>query len=119
MKKSMRTYRLIIRILGSIALIGYIRFLIEEGVPLFTGLVTFADISVYILFALFLVAFLLLWKHELIAGILLLVWYGLVLLCIFEVWEDAALAGVVALPIAIIGIVVLIFGFLKKRAGAS
>ena len=116
MKKSMRIYRFIIRILGSLALLGYIQFLIDEGVPLFASQVTFAEVSVYILFAVFLVAFILLWKHELLSGILMLVWYGLVLLCIFEIWENAALAGIVALPIAVIGIVVLIFGILKRRA---
>lgn len=119
MKKSIIIYRLIVRILGTLALIGYILFLIDGGVPLLANDVTFTDISVYIVFAVFLVAFILLWKHELIAGILMLVWYGLVLVCIFEVWENAALAGIVALPIAIIGIVVLIFGILKRRVVSS
>ncbi|WP_370478009.1 DUF7670 domain-containing protein [Tamlana flava] len=119
MKKSFRIYRLIIRILGLLALMGYILFLIDEGVPLLTKQPTFADISVYMLFAIFLAAFICLWKYELISGILMLVWYGLVLLCIFEVWENAALVGMVALPISIIGIMVLIFGILKKRAFSS
>lgn len=119
MKKSLRIYRLFVRILGTLALIGYIRFLIDEGVPLLTSQATFEDISAYILFAVFFAAFILLWKHELLSGILMLVWYGLILLCIFEVWKNAALVGIVALPIAIIGIVVLIFGILKKRAISS
>ncbi|WP_340114258.1 DUF7670 domain-containing protein [Maribellus mangrovi] len=112
----MKIYRLIVRILGLLALIGYVLFLIDEGIPLLTSQATFADISAYILFAVFLAAFILLWKHELLSGILMIVWFGLVLFCIFNVWEDAALAGILALPIAIIGIVVFIFGILKKRA---
>lgn len=119
MKKNMRIYRLIVRILGSLALIGYIQFLIDEGVPILTNNVTFAEISVYILFAIFLAAYILLWNRELFSGILMLVWFGLILLCIFYVWENAALVGIVALPIAILGIVVLIFGILKKRTVAS
>lgn len=102
--------------LGSLALLGYILFLANEGIPLLTSQATFADISAYILLAVFLAAFILLWKHELLSGILMLIWFGLVLFCIFNVWEDAALVGIVALPIAIIGIVVSIFGILKKRA---
>ena len=119
MKKSMKIYRIIIRILGSLALVGYIQFLIEEGVPLLTSGVSFADISVYILFTVFLAAYILLWKQELLSGILMIIWYGLLLLCVFEVWDNAALVAALAIPIPIIGIVVIIFGILKKRAKAS
>ena len=115
MKKSIIIYRLIVRILGILALMGYVLSIIDGGIPPIANDMTIADISAYILFAVFLAAFILLWKHELISGILMLVWYGIVLFCIFKVWENAALAGIVALPIAIIGIVVLIFGILKRR----
>jgi len=113
----MKIYRLIIRILGSLALIGYVLFLIGEKVTFFKD-ATFADVTVYLLFAIFLVGYIFLWNFELISGIILIVWYGIQWGLVFWVWEDGEMTLIFGFPIAIIGILVLIYG-IRKRSNTS
>ena len=86
-----------------------------EHVPLFSAK-TFADLSVYLLFIVFLIAYAILWKNELISGILLIVWYGLQWVLVFWVWTDGALTLVFGLPIGVIGLLLLIYGILKNSS---
>ena len=91
MKKSIKVHRLILRILGSLAFIGYILFLIGEGIQLFKE-ASFADVSVYLLFAVFLAGYLFLWKNELISGILFIAWHGLQWSLVLWVWVDGEMS---------------------------
>ena len=106
-------YRNVLRTLCTIAVLGYILFLIGEGVPIFKEL-NFADISVYLLFAVFVLAYIFLWKNELISGILLVAWYGLEWCLVLWVWVDGDMVIVLGFPIFIIGILVLIYGIRHK-----
>jgi len=114
-KRSSSVFRNIVRVLGTIAFLFYILFLIEENVPLI-GSASFADISVYILFLIFVVGYYFLWGNELISGIILIVWHGLQWLLVFLVWEHGEMTLVLGLPIGIFGILVLIFGLWKQKS---
>jgi len=113
--KSKNTFRNILRILGTISVILYILFLIGEGIPLFRP-TSFADISVYLLFLVFLLGYYFLWKNELISGIILIAMYGLQWLLVFTVWVDGGLTLIIGFPILIIGILTLIFGIRQKTS---
>ncbi len=110
-------FRRILRILGVFAMVGYILFLIMEKSPLLHDS-TFADTSVYLLFLVFLLSSILLWKYELTAGILLIVWYGLQWILVFQVWADGALTLVMGLPIACIGILAVVYGIIRRISTA-
>ena len=113
MKKPTNLFRNILRILGTISAIFYILFLVAEGVPL-SKEATFADISVYLLFALFVLGYYFLWKNELVSGLLLIAWYGLQWILVFFVWVDGGMTLILGLPIGLIGIIVLIYVFSKN-----
>ena len=109
----MKVFRLVLRILGSLALIGYVLFLFGEKIPLFKD-ASFADVTVYLLFTFFLAGYFLLWNYELISGILLIAWFGLQWCLVLWVWDDGALTLIFGFPIAIIGILFLIYGIRQK-----
>jgi len=111
-------FRKTLRILGVLAMVGYILFLIMENPPLLYDS-TFADTSVYLLFLFFLLSSILLWKFELTAGILLIVWYGLQWVLVFKVWTDGALTLVMGLPIACIGILAVVYGIIRRQSGTT
>ena len=111
--KSENHFRNFLRILGTIAFLLYFLFLIFEGVPLFKA-TNFADISVYLLFLLFLIAYFFLWRNELLSGILVLAWYGLQWLLVYTIWEDGGMTLIIGFPIALMGVMIMIFGIRKK-----
>jgi hypothetical protein len=113
MKKSNNVFRNVLRILGTVAALGYILFFIGEGVPHFKE-ITFADISVYLLFAVFVLGYYFLWKNEIISGILLIAWHLIQYCLVFWVWPDGGMTIILGIPIGIFGIVVLIYGVRKK-----
>ena len=117
MKEKKRS-QLTLRILVSIAAACYILFLIAEGIPLINN-GGFADSSVYILFLFFLIGYLFLWKNEIISGSILIVWHGIQWLLVFFVWIDGELTLIMGLPIAALGIAVLISGIIKHRKRIS
>ena len=110
-------FRRILRVLGLLAMIGYILFIIAENPPLLNNS-TFADMSVYLLFLFFLLSAVLLWKYELTAGILFIGWYGLQWILVFLVWTDGALTLVMGLPIASIGILAVVYGIIRRISTA-
>jgi len=116
MKQPSEGFQLTLRILGILAIIGYILFLFGEQAPLFHD-TSFQDVSVYLLFLIFLAGFLTLWKYELISGILLVAWYGCEWCLGLWVWDDPDMALVMGFPIFIIGILALIYG-LRKRVSS-
>jgi len=114
MKKPSEAFQIIIRILTSLALIIYIISLIGEKAALFGG-ASFQDISVYLLFIVFLAGFLTVWKYELVSGILLVAWYGFEWCLGLWVWEDPDMALALGSTIFITGLLSIIYG-LRKRA---
>jgi hypothetical protein len=114
-KRVSSAFRNILRFLGTIAFVFYIVFLLDEDVPLFRA-ASFADNSVYLLFLFFLLGYYFLWKNEVISGIILIVWHGLQWLLVFYVWEHGEMTLILGLPIGIIGILVLIYGFWRKKS---
>jgi hypothetical protein len=115
MKQPSEAYQLIIRILTSLALIVYIIFLIGERAPLFRE-ASFQDISVYLLFLVFLASFLTIWRYEVISGILLIAWYGFEWCLGLWVWDDPDMGLVLGFPIFITGILSIIYGVRKRAA---
>ena len=113
MKKPADKFRKILRILGTIAVALYILFLIAEGIPLSTES-SFADVSVYLLFLLFILGYYFLWKNELISGIILIIWHAIQWVLVFWVWVDGGLTLIFGLPLGIFGIIVLIYGVRKN-----
>jgi len=116
--KSKNLFRKILRILGTIAVPFYLLFLIFEGIPPFKS-TSFADISVYLLFLIFLTGYYFLWKNELLAGILLIAWYGLQWILVFTVWVDGGVTLIIGLPIALLGIAALILARRNKNLTVS
>ena len=115
MKKSAKVVRATLRVLSIVALILYILFLFGESVPLgFTA--AFAETSVYLLFLVFVLGFIVLWKNELVAGIILIVWYGIQWCLVLWVWVDGGMTVILGFPIAILGVFILIYGIKQRRA---
>ena len=112
LKRSADLFRTILRILGTIAAFLYVLFLIGEGVPLFKE-VSFADISVYLLFLVFVLGYYFLWKNELISGLILIAWHGLQWILVYKVWVDGGMTLILGIPLGLFGIIVLIYGIRK------
>lgn len=110
--------RNILRVLGTIASLFYILFLIDEGVPLI-GAKSFADISVYLLFLLFVSGYYFLWKNALISGVILIVWHGIQWILVFWVWDQGEMTLILGLPIGMLGILVLIYGIWTKTSSKN
>lgn len=114
MRKYNNLFRNILRVLGTISAILYILFLIGEGVPL-NKEATFADISVYLLFLLFVLGYYLLWKNELISGLVLIAWHGVQWLLVYWVWVDGAMTLILGIPLGVFGLIVMIYGLMKNK----
>ena len=118
MKESTRSIRNTLRVVDIIAAILYILFLIFERVPL-NARATFADISVYLLFLVFVLGSLILWKNEFISGLILIAWYGLQWCLVLWVWADGDMTLILGFPIAVFGVFVLIFGISNMRSSIN
>ena len=118
MNKPTNLFRNILRILGTISAIFYILFLVAEGVPLYKE-ATFADISVYLLFAVFVLGYYFLWKNELISGLILIAWHGLQWILVVWVWLEGAVTLILGIPIGLLGIIVLIYGISKINSSKT
>ncbi|MBG0770291.1 MAG: hypothetical protein H0S82_01205 [Anaerolineaceae bacterium] len=118
MVKPARKARTVLRVLGIVALALYILFLIMERVPLSFG-VPFAETSVYLLFLIFVLGFILLWKNELVSGLILMVWHVLQWCLVFWVWPDGDMTLIFGLPIGILGLFIFIYGLSKRRASRN
>jgi hypothetical protein len=115
MKRSNAIFRNILRGLGTMAFVLYVLFLIDEDVPLLEAS-SFADISVYLLFLIFVSGYYFLWKNELLSGIILMIWHGLQWLLVFWVWEHGEMTLILGLPIGIFGILELIYGIWNLKS---
>jgi len=117
MKKSGKTLQLIIRILATLAVIGYILFLIDEGINI--GELNAENITVALLALFFLVNYIILWKNEFLAGILLIVWFAVQWVLVLWVWSDGEMTLIFGFPIFIIGILALIYEIRYKAPVSS
>ena len=115
MKKPTNLFCTILRILVTIAAILYIVFLVAEGVPL-NNEATFADISVYLLFAFFVVGYYFLWKNEIVSGLILIAWHAIQWILVFWVWVDGGMTLILGIPIGILGIIILIYGIRQNKS---
>jgi len=115
MKRPSEGFQLTLRILSVIALIVYILFLFGEKAALFNQ-ASFEDLSVYLLFIVFLAGFITIWKYELISGIIFVAWYGFEWCLGLWVWDDADMALAMGFPIFIVGLLSVIYGLRKRRS---
>ena len=114
-KKPARYFRTILRALSVIALLMYVLFLTEEDVPLRNS-GSFVHSSVYLLFLVFVIGLILLWRNELISGIIFVFWYGLQWALVFWVWDDGELTLILGLPIGLLGILITVYAFWLKKS---
>ena len=103
-----------LKIVGIIGVILYLLFLIGEDVPLLKT-TSFADTSVYLLFAFFLLGIFFIWKNTIVSGIILILWHAIQWALVFWVWIDGAMTLIFGFPVAVFGIVVLFIGLNQKR----
>jgi hypothetical protein len=117
-KKKKRDFqRTVLRILGTIILFGYLGFFFDEIISSIKSTragMNFEEISVFLLFVLFLIGYYFLWTREIIAGILILVWHAIQWILVFTVWPDGGMTLIMGLPVGIFGLFVLIYGIRKK-----
>ncbi|UCH13198.1 MAG: hypothetical protein JSV22_08780 [Bacteroidales bacterium] len=118
MKKSTDLYRIILLVLGTIAAAIYILFFIREGASIFTE-ISFADITVVLLFAVFVAGYYFLWKNEIISGILLIAWHVIQWFLVLWIWPDGEMTILFGVPLGLFGIFVLIYGIRKRVASES
>ena len=107
-------YRIVLRILVTMAAVGYIIFLIGESTSS-AGEPVFDIVMMYVLFAVFALGYYFSWKNEFISGILLIAWHGLQWILVLRVWDDADMTIVLGIPIFVLGILSLIYGIRQKR----
>jgi len=115
----MKAFQILLRIIATIALSGYAVFLTDLTLYWVDNDYTFLNIIIsteYLLFLIFAMGYYLIWKRELIGGIVIIGWHVLQWCFILWVWEDAELTLVFGIPIAIIGIMFVIYGILDKRS---
>jgi len=111
--------RNVLRIIGCVAAISYLVFIISElqsifkyGIPeeesIFTVFTTVA------LLLLFFVGFYFMWKKEALAGFLWILWYALLLVMVRWVWYMAGVTVLMGAPICILGILLVIYGMRNR-----
>ncbi|WP_167613398.1 hypothetical protein [Maribellus sediminis] len=103
-----------LKIVGIFGVVLYVLFLLEEKVPLFKN-VSFAEVSVYLLFVIYLIGILTLWRNLIAAGIICILWHVIQWTLVLWVWVDGDMTLIFGFPIAIYGLVVLVIGLLQKR----
>ncbi len=113
----MKAFQQGLRILGTLAAIGYIVFLagliqsfVTEGISLANILL---KTEVW-LFLIFVIGFYWLWKSEFYAGLIFIIWHIFQWMLVLWVWEDGAMTLVMGFPIALTGILLVIFGILNR-----
>ncbi len=107
-------FRNVLRVLGSIAFVAYVVFFIGEAVTPFQAKLK-EVISVYLLFAVFVTGFFYLWKNEMKAGFIWIIWYAIQWCLVFWVWIDGDMTLILGLPIALLGILMIIYGVRKRK----
>lgn len=113
MKKSKKIFKILLNILITVTLIFYFLLFLDEITPPFYNQTAFGLFMVYAMFIIFLAAYYFSWKNEKISGIILLVWYVLLWVLGLWVWTNAGMAIGLATPIPFLGILLIIYSYLK------
>mgnify|MGYP007051347777 FL=1 len=116
MRSRIENYSLSLKILTSIALIGYFILFMAESAGLYSET---NALTGYFLFGLFLTGYILLWKQKVIAGIVFLIWYSIQWYMVFLIWEKGLMTLLLGLPIAALGLLILLNGIKKKPNKSS
>ncbi|MCM8569891.1 hypothetical protein NE848_10905 [Gramella jeungdoensis] len=116
MRSRIENYSLTLKIITSMAMVGYIILLMVESAALYTES---SELTGYFLFSLFLVGYILLWKHKVISGMVFLIWYSIQWYMVFLVWEKGMMTLLLGLPIAALGLLILLNGIKKKPNKSS
>ena len=118
----MRTFRIVLLVLGAVALAGYVLFVfdllnhwIRDGESFGQIL---AHTEIY-LFLFFVAGFVLLKKNELIAGIIWIVWHVLQWALVLWVWDDGEVTLLMGFPVFIIGILLVVYSIRMKSRMSS
>lgn len=114
MKTRKATSNIALKIVGIFGVVLYVLFLVGESVPILKH-VSFADVSVYLLFFIYLIGILTLWKNLILAGIICILWHVIQWVLVLWVWADGDMTLIFGFPIAIYGLVVFVIGLLQKR----
>ena len=104
---------MILKILITVSAVFYTIIFIGEIIPPFYESV-FGVAMVYVLFCFFLLGYYFLWKNEKISGIILILWYGFLLILAFFVWTNAGMVIILGIPIPILGALLLFKVYFKK-----
>lgn len=113
MKNAIKFYRIVLKILASVAVIFYVVFLVDEEISLVKA-ISLEAITVYLLFIFFLFGYIYVWRNEMIAGILWVIWYILQWVLVLNVWTDGGMTLVLGFPIPIIGLFLLWHGWRQR-----
>ena len=110
-------FRLILRILITIALVLYISIFIEEAFPPYPEDMRESNLGIAMVFVLFLwfaIGYVYMWLNERISGILLDTWYLLLVFTALFIWKYGAMTIFIGWPIPVLGFLLLIHFYIKK-----
>ncbi|TKJ41635.1 hypothetical protein CEE37_03450 [candidate division LCP-89 bacterium B3_LCP] len=103
----------ILKILTTIFGLLYVLFLISGSY----GHSGSEPLVIYIMFAVFLIGYVTMWKNELYCGLIFVLWWiGMWYLGVFVAEQDKGAAVVMGFPLFIIAILFIISGIKKKKA---
>jgi hypothetical protein len=88
--------------------VGYILFIIDEGVKIFPFNAETTTVS--LLFFYYLAIFVLSWFREKTAGYLFISWYVIEMALVFYVWTEAGMVIVLGFPVLPIGVFYVLYG---------
>ncbi len=111
--KSRNIFRNVLRILGTVAVLGCLMFFAGEGITFFKF--NTESVTVSLLFALFLEGYYYLWENILVAGIIFIVWHIIQWGLVFTVWSDGDMTLILGFPIFLLGLAAFIYVILEKK----
>jgi hypothetical protein len=110
-RRQSNLFLIILKVLVSIALIGYLLIFVEEAFPPYPidqPESNFGMVMVFVLFVWFLVGYYYLWKNVLRSGIFLASWYIMLVITALFIWKYGNVTIVLGIPILILGILLII-----------
>jgi len=114
----------VLRVIGCIIALGYLIFIVD-GISSALQYKTppeesaFGIFMVYVLFAFFLTAFYFMWKNEALSGLLLIIWFAVLLMLVRWIWVAAVPTLILGAPIFLFGVALLIYGLRKRMTGGA
>jgi small-conductance mechanosensitive channel len=111
-------FRIVLRIIVTVAAVLYILIFIEEAFPPYPEDMRESNLGIAMVFVLFLwfaIGYVYLWLNQKISGILLILWYLLLVLTASFIWKYGGMTIIIGWPIPVLGILLLFHYHLKKR----